>query len=118
MATELRPAPAARPRMAIPMAGEPTAVPRLRLATPVPMRAPAPLPAPAPRPAPANPVGQSERDLLDGSAVRSVDRAAALLLAFADFPAEAGVTELARKLGLHKSTASRPLATLERRGLV
>ena len=55
---------------------------------------------------------------LDGSAVRSVDRAAALLLALGELPAEAGVTELARKLGLHKSTASRLLATLEKRGLV
>ncbi len=55
---------------------------------------------------------------LDGNAVRSVDRAAALLLALGDSPAEAGVTELARRLGLHKSTASRLLATLQRRGLV
>src|SRR4029078_7565317 len=30
----------------------------------------------------------------------------------------AGVTELARRLGLHKSTASRLLATLQKRGLV
>jgi len=29
-----------------------------------------------------------------------------------------GVTELARSLGLHKSTASRLLATLQKRGLV
>ncbi len=55
---------------------------------------------------------------LDGSAVRSVDRAAALLLALGDSHGEAGVTELARRLGLHKSTASRLLATLEKRGLV
>ena len=55
---------------------------------------------------------------LDSGAVRSVDRAAALLLALGELPAEAGVTELARRLGLHKSTASRLLATLERRGLV
>jgi DNA-binding IclR family transcriptional regulator len=59
-----------------------------------------------------------ERDLLDGNAVRSVDRAAALLLALGDSAGETGVTELARRLGLHKSTASRLLATLERRGLV
>jgi DNA-binding IclR family transcriptional regulator len=58
------------------------------------------------------------RDLLDGHAVRSVDRAAALLLALGESSAEAGVSELARRLGLHKSTASRLLATLERRGLV
>ncbi|MFI5226152.1 MAG: IclR family transcriptional regulator, partial [Candidatus Limnocylindrales bacterium] len=55
---------------------------------------------------------------VDGNAVRSVDRAAALLLALGDSQGEAGVTELARRLGLHKSTASRLLATLERRGLV
>jgi DNA-binding IclR family transcriptional regulator len=55
---------------------------------------------------------------LDGNAVRSVDRAAALLLALGESRGEAGVTELARRLGLHKSTASRLLATLEKRGLV
>lgn len=55
---------------------------------------------------------------LDGNAVRSVDRAASLLLALGESPGAAGVTELARRLGLHKSTASRLLATLERRGLV
>jgi DNA-binding IclR family transcriptional regulator len=52
------------------------------------------------------------------AAVRSVDRAAALLLALGDSVGLAGVTELSRRLGLHKSTASRLLATLERRGLV
>src|SRR5919198_1671087 len=55
---------------------------------------------------------------LDGNAVRSVDRAAALLLALGESQGEAGVTELARRLGLHKSTASRLLATLQKRGLV
>ncbi len=60
----------------------------------------------------------ADRDLLDGNAVRSVDRAAALLLALGECAGEAGVTELARRLGLHKSTASRLLATLQRRGLV
>jgi DNA-binding IclR family transcriptional regulator len=54
----------------------------------------------------------------DGNAVRSVDRAASLLLALGESQGEAGVTELARRLGLHKSTASRLLATLQRRGLV
>ena len=56
--------------------------------------------------------------VLDGNAVRSVDRAAALLIALGDSQGEAGVTELARRLGLHKSTASRLLATLQKRGLV
>src|SRR5438552_18313573 len=55
---------------------------------------------------------------IDGNAVRSVDRAAALLLALGESQGEAGVKELARRLGLHKSTASRLLATLQRRGLV
>ena len=56
--------------------------------------------------------------IVDGNAVRSVDRAASLLLALGESQGEAGVTELARRLGLHKSTASRLLATLQRRGLV
>ncbi len=56
--------------------------------------------------------------VVDGNAVRSVDRAAALLLALGESQGEAGVTELARRLGLHKSTASRLLATLQKRGLV
>lgn len=56
--------------------------------------------------------------MLDGNAVRSVDRAASLLIALGDTQGEAGVTELARRLGLHKSTASRLLATLQKRGLV
>lgn len=55
---------------------------------------------------------------MEGSAVRSVDRAASLLLALGESPTEAGVTDLARRLGLHKSTASRLLSTLQRRGLV
>ncbi|MBI3746517.1 MAG: helix-turn-helix domain-containing protein, partial [Chloroflexi bacterium] len=55
---------------------------------------------------------------IEGNAVRSVDRAASLLLALGETAGEAGVTELARRLGLHKSTASRLLSTLERRGLV
>jgi DNA-binding IclR family transcriptional regulator len=78
------------------------------------------VPAVRPRAAPSTSPGSSGRDgeLLDGHAVRSVDRAAALLLALGQCPAEAGVSELARRLGLHKSTASRLLATLERRGLV
>jgi DNA-binding IclR family transcriptional regulator len=56
--------------------------------------------------------------MLDGNAVRSVDRAASLLIALGEAEGETGVTELARRLGLHKSTASRLLATLQKRGLV
>lgn len=57
-------------------------------------------------------------DVPDRDGVRSVDRAASLLIALGNWDGEAGVTELARSLGLHKSTASRLLATLQKRGLV
>ena len=50
--------------------------------------------------------------------IQSVQRAATLLKAFQAGPRELGVTELARQVGLHKSTASRLLATLEREGFV
>ena len=43
---------------------------------------------------------------------------AALLLALGESQGEAGVTELARRLGLHKSTASRLLAGVELRHFV
>jgi DNA-binding IclR family transcriptional regulator len=49
--------------------------------------------------------------------VQSVDRAAAILEILAR-DGEAGVTEVARELGVHKSTASRLLAALDRRELV
>lgn len=54
----------------------------------------------------------------DGPAlVQSVDRALAMLAVLAD-RGSAGVTELGAELGVHKSTASRLLATLEAHGLV
>jgi DNA-binding IclR family transcriptional regulator len=56
--------------------------------------------------------------MLDPNSVRSVDRAAAIMIALGDARGDTGVTELARTLGLHKSTASRLLATLQGRGLV
>jgi DNA-binding IclR family transcriptional regulator len=49
--------------------------------------------------------------------VQSVDRAAAILEILAR-DGEAGVTEVAHELGVHKSTASRLLAALDRRELV
>jgi DNA-binding IclR family transcriptional regulator len=49
--------------------------------------------------------------------VQSVDRAVTILEILAR-DGEAGVTEVARELGVHKSTASRLLAALDRRGLV
>lgn len=57
-------------------------------------------------------------DHAPGTLIQSVQRAAALLKAFDDGPAELGVTELSRRARLHKSTASRLLATLEREGLL
>lgn len=121
MAAELPPLPAAGPPVAISIVTPPASAPRRRLTIPVaiqPLAPTAPSAAPATSPGSAARATRPDADLLDGSAVRSVDRAAALLLALGDFPAEAGVTELARRLGLHKSTASRLLATLQRRGLV
>ena len=50
--------------------------------------------------------------------IQSVRRAAALLKVFDNGPTELGVSELSRKTQLHKSTASRLLATLEREGLL
>jgi DNA-binding IclR family transcriptional regulator len=54
----------------------------------------------------------------DEDGIRSVNRAASLLLALGEADGEVGVTELARRIGLHKSTASRLLFTLQGRGLV
>lgn len=118
MAAELPPVPATRLPIGMPIVGQPIAAPRRRLTVPVAVPMTTLEDAAPVVPLRARPAPQPDDGLLDGSAVRSVDRAAALLLALGDFPAEAGVTELARKLGLHKSTASRLLATLQRRGLV
>jgi len=54
----------------------------------------------------------------DDAAVRSVDRAAALLVCLGDTDGAVSVTDLSHALDLHKSTVSRLLSTLERRGLV
>ena len=53
----------------------------------------------------------------EGATVQSVDRALTILEALAR-SGEAGVTELAADLGVHKSTAFRLVATLEAHGLV
>jgi DNA-binding IclR family transcriptional regulator len=63
-------------------------------------------------------MGNSGRNGASGTgAVQSVDRAVAILEILAR-DGEAGVTEVARELGVHKSTASRLLAALDRRELV
>ena len=62
--------------------------------------------------------GRGRRIDDDGSGpVQSVDRAVAILEILAR-DGEAGVTEVARELDVHKSTASRLLAALDRRELV
>lgn len=53
-----------------------------------------------------------------GTLIQSVRRAVALLKVFDNGPTELGVSELSRKTRLHKSTASRLLATMEREGLL
>lgn len=52
------------------------------------------------------------------SFVQSVDRALGILELLAEGGAELGVTEIGRRLGVHKATASRLLATLAEHGLV
>ena len=50
--------------------------------------------------------------------MQSADKALAILAAFNEARPSVGVSELAAELGMHKSTVSRLLATLEKRGLV
>ncbi|GJM42800.1 MAG: IclR family transcriptional regulator [Ardenticatenaceae bacterium] len=50
--------------------------------------------------------------------VQSVQRAAAILRSFTEAEPELGVSELSRRLGLHKSTVSRMIATLQGEGLI
>ena len=52
------------------------------------------------------------------SGVQSVERAIAILKSFSTEKPERGVGELGRELGLHKSTVSRLMTTLERGGLL
>jgi DNA-binding IclR family transcriptional regulator len=50
--------------------------------------------------------------------IQSIERAVTILRAFTEAEPELGVTELGRRLSLHKSTVSRILATLQQEGLV
>lgn len=54
----------------------------------------------------------------DAGGTRSVERAADILLSFVDGPAEQGVSTIARRLGLGKSTVHRLLQSLVSRGLL
>ncbi|MEA2270678.1 MAG: IclR family transcriptional regulator, acetate operon repressor, partial [Solirubrobacteraceae bacterium] len=59
-----------------------------------------------------------DREQPGGRPVASVGRALALLDALAQSPDGLGVNELARRIGVNASTASRLLATLERGRMV
>ncbi len=50
--------------------------------------------------------------------VQSIQRAVTILRSFTEAEPELGVTELSRRLGLHKSTVSRMIATLQSEGLI
>ena len=50
--------------------------------------------------------------------IQSVQRAVAILRSFTESEPELGVSELSRRLGLHKSTVSRMIATLQAEGLI
>ena len=60
---------------------------------------------------------RAESSAVTGAGVQSVDRALAILEVLARI-GEAGVTEIAAELGVHKSTAFRLMATLEAHRLV
>lgn len=57
-------------------------------------------------------------DKVNGSTIQSVQRAAAILRSFTRIDSELSVTTLSEQLGLHKSTISRLLSTLQQEGFV
>src|SRR3984957_20803492 len=59
-----------------------------------------------------------ENDVAETATNQTVERVLALLTGFDETHTELGVTEMAALLGVHKSTASRLAATLERAGLL
>jgi len=60
----------------------------------------------------------TEGTVAAGATYQSAERVLALLTSFDETRPEQGVTELAASIGVHKSTASRLAATLERAGLL
>ncbi len=60
----------------------------------------------------------NDRQAAGSHGIRAVERAVGILKAFSASSPELGVTDLARTLGLHKSTVHRLLVTLEREGFV
>jgi DNA-binding IclR family transcriptional regulator len=59
-----------------------------------------------------------ENEVAQNATYQSADRVLALLKTFDDSRVELGVAEIARALGVHKSTASRLAAALERAGFL
>lgn len=59
-----------------------------------------------------------QKQLPPTSAIQSIQRAAAILRSFTEVEPELSVTELSRRLDLHKSTISRILSTLQYEGLI
>ncbi|MGD0374176.1 MAG: IclR family transcriptional regulator [Streptosporangiaceae bacterium] len=57
-------------------------------------------------------------EVASGATYQSAERVLALLTSFDESRAELGVTEMAESLGVHKSTASRLAAALQRAGLL
>jgi IclR family transcriptional regulator, acetate operon repressor len=60
----------------------------------------------------------NENDVAEGATYQMVERILAVLTSFDEAHIELGVTELANSIGVHKSTASRLAAALERAGLL
>jgi DNA-binding IclR family transcriptional regulator len=60
----------------------------------------------------------TEHDVAAGATYQSAERALALLTTFDESRTDIGVTEMAESLGVHKSTASRLAAALERAGFL
>jgi len=60
----------------------------------------------------------TEHDVAAGATYQSAERVLALLTTFDESRTEIGVTEMAESLGVHKSTASRLAAALERAGFL
>src|SRR6516165_4269210 len=67
---------------------------------------------------PSHPCCMSEAPVAPNATYQSAERVLALLKSFDDTRTELGVAEIARTLGVHKSTASRLAAALERAGFL
>ncbi|WP_396909715.1 IclR family transcriptional regulator [Mycolicibacterium sp.] len=68
--------------------------------------------------APASPLGNGLRPVSDRYRIQAIERAVAILNAFTAEDHELGVTELAERLGLHKSTVHRFMVNLDAAGMV